>query len=354
MKSKILKTGLVFAILAGILIYISRTQHKFQVMTGETMNTYYKISVRTSQENTLLHNKIKAELQQINNEMSVFENMSDISEFNKSGGEWVDVPENLAQVLKSAYQVYQQTNGYFDPSVGHLVDIWGFGKNKTIKVPSEEEIAAAKKMVGMNKISFSKDFSRAKKSVPEISLNLSAIAKGYGVDRITKVLEDAGYKDFIVEIGGEVVARGNRSDKDEGWNIGIAKPENLSAEGNSSDLYEYVVRLKDMAVATSGDYRNYFYVGDKKYSHTIDPKTGYPVEHDLASVTVFHKDCMKADALATGIMSMGEEKGLEFANNNKIAVIMAVRKENGYLTLLSNQAKKFINDNAITTEEQPK
>ncbi len=351
MKSRILKTGLVFAILAGILIYISRAQHKFQVMTGETMNTYYKISVRTSQENTLLHNKIKAELQQINNEMSVFENMSDISEFNKSSGEWVELPENLAQVLKAAYQVYQQTNGYFDPSVGRLVDIWGFGKNKTIKVPGEEEIASAKKMVGMNKITFSKDFSRAKKNIPDISLNLSAIAKGYAVDRITKVLENAGYKDFIVEIGGEVVARGNRSDKEEGWNIGVAKPESPSSETYVPEMYEYVVRLNNMAVATSGDYHNYFYVGDKKYSHTIDPKTGYPVEHDLASVTVFHQNCMKADALATGIMSMGEEKGLEFANNNKIAVILTVRKDDGYLTLLSNQAKKFINDNAITSEE---
>ena len=173
----------------------------------------------------------------------------------------------------------------------------------------------------------------------EIQINLSAIAKGYAVDRISKMLENKGYNNFIVEIGGEVRVKGNRAKKEKGWNIGVARPEE-----NSVTSYEYVIKLKNMSVATSGDYRNYFYIDDKKYSHTIDPKTGYPVEHSLSSVTVFDEECTKADALATGIMSMGEKKGLSFANNYNIPVIMFVQTEDGFRTILSNKAKKMIDE----------
>lgn len=302
------------------------------------MNTYYRITIRSDKEDTLLHNEIKNELQQIINEMSVFEKTSDLSQFNKNKDEgWIDVPETLADILKTSYNVYMNTNGYFDPSVGKLIDIWGFGKSKTIKVPTQNDIDTVKKDTGFNQIKFSKDFRRAIKKNKEVQINLSAVAKGYAVDRIAKMLEDKNYKNFIVEIGGEVKTKGNRGKKEKGWNIGIARPE----EGKT-DIYEYIIKMNDMAVATSGDYRNYFYIDDKKYSHTIDPKTGYPVEHSLTSVTVFDAECAKADAMATAIMSMGDKKGLTFANNYNIPVIMFIRSDDGFQIMLSKKAQKMI------------
>ena len=185
--------------------------------------------------------------------------------------------------------------------------------------------------------SFNEDFRKAQKNNPDISLNLSAIAKGYAVDKIAKLLEKEGYTDFIVEIGGEVKAKGKRSSKATGWNVGIARPES-----DKVDSYEYIISLQNMSVATSGDYRNYFDSDGKHYSHTIDPKTGRPVEHNLVSVTVFSKKCTRADAYATGIMSMGEVKGMALANANKIPVVMFVRDNEGYKTLISNEAKKIL------------
>ena len=338
MKSKLFRLLLLLVIVAGTFFYCSYMRSQFQILTGETMNTYYRITLREGREDTLLQNEIKEELQQINNEMSVFEHLSDISQFNRNTDTgWIDIPDELAVVLKEAYRVYQQTNGYFDPSVGKLVDLWGFGTNKVHRIPLEEEILEAKKSVGFNKISFSKDYKKAKKSIPDIYINLSSIAKGYGVDRIAKLLEKKGYQNYIVEIGGEVRAKGIRAPKAAGWNLGIARPES-----DSISDYEYVVSLKDMSVATSGDYRNYFYVEGKRYSHTLNPKTGYPVEHNLASVTVFDKECMRADALATGIMSMGETKGFEFVNNNRIPAILFVKTDETYQVLISNEAKKIL------------
>ena len=338
MKMKFLKFILFALTILGFVMYYNNIKHQNQVISGETMNTYYQISIRSPHENTLLKNQIKNELQQINAEMSAFDPMSDLSLFNRNTDNgWIDVPVNLSYVLKEAYKIYNQTNGYFDPSIGKLIDIWGFGSNKVQKLPTDEEVKAAKQLVGLNKIEFNKDFRQAKKRNSDITINLSAIAKGYAVDRIVSMLEKLGYTDFIVDIGGEVYAKGSRSKKDSGWNVGVARPDD-----NQVDNYEYIVKLKDTAVATSGDYRNYFYVDDKRYSHTIDPKTGYPVEHNLASVTVFDKSCMKADALATGIMSMGEEKGLAFANNNRLSVIMFVRTDAGFRPIVSNEAKKLL------------
>lgn len=345
-KSKILKFFLLILIVGAAILYYLYQLQPYQIMTGETMNTYYRIAIRGGHKNTLLHNAIKDELLQINSEMSVFDNMSDISQFNRNTEEeWIEIPENLSFVLKGSYQIYKLTNGYFDPSVGPLAEIWGFGINKIHKIPSKEEIKETKQSVGLNQITFSKDFRKAKKNSLNISLNLSAIAKGYAVDRIAKLLEDQGYKNFIVEIGGEIRAKGGRSNKEHGWNIAIARPDSETVQN-----YAYAVRLSDMSVATSGDYRNYFNVDGKRYSHTIDPKTGYPVEHNLASVTVFDKECMRADALATAIMSMGENRGLDFANRNRIPVVLFIHSDDGFQILMSNEGKNLLQQISLKTE----
>ena len=314
------------------------------------MSVNYRITVRGGQGDTLLQRAVKEELMQVNNELSAYESLSELNQFNKTyDANWIDISENLGKVFKEAYQIYTLTKGNFDPSVGKFVDLWGMGNNKTLRTPTAEEIEEAKKVVGFNKIIFSKNYRQAKKSTPDISLNLSAMAKGYAVDRIAALLEKSGYTDFVIEIGGAVYARGKRAPKAKGWNIGIAKPDNDKIPTNA-----YVISLKDMAVATSGDYRNYFYIDGKRYSHTIDPKTGYPVEHNLISITVFAKTAIYADALTTGMMTMGESKALEFANVNKIAAVLFVRTEDGYQTLVSQEAQKYIKQDLLTRDQPAK
>lgn len=171
-------------------------------------------------------------------------------------------------------------------------------------------------------------------------LNLSAIAKGYAVDRIALLLKQEGYQNFVIDIGGEIYASGEKSDANKGWNIGIAVPK----LDNAPEQNAAVIRLRNMAVATSGDYRNYYYKDNKRYSHTISPQTGYPVEHNLASATVFDTTCMRADALATAFMAMGEKKGLVFADKNKIAVIFFVRNENNEIRMIASQKARELLD----------
>lgn len=337
---RIFKYFSIFLILSAIGYYLYTERSPYIVMSGKTMGTYYNIKIKSNSQNNDLHSKVKQKLEQFNKEMSVFDPESEISKINNAKAqEWVELSPEMAQVMKDAHKIYRMSNGAFDPTVGKLVDLWGFGASIPKSIPTQEEINAVLKFTGFNKIKFSEDYSRLKKMHNDTYINLSAIAKGYGTDKIAALLEEEGYKDFVVEIGGEVVARGERDEKVKGWNIGVVKP----AKGKEEN--SYIVTLKNSAVATSGDYRNYFYVDNKKYSHTISPKTGYPVEHNLASATVFYKNCMDADAIATAVMSMGENKALKFANDNNIAVIMFVRDgEDNMQTILSEKAKKLIGE----------
>ena len=339
MKSRLLKYLFFLAAAVTAVVYYIRTRQPYQVMSGETMNTYYRIKIRTDKENNLLHNAIRDELQRINKEMSVFDSSSEISSINNDdSGEWIDLSPEMSEVLKDARKTYVESNGNFDPTVGKLVDLWGFGTTRSSKrVPSDKKIKEALKSTGFDKLRFNGNYTRVKKSIPDVKLNLSALAKGYAVDRVAALLDDNGHTDYIVEIGGEVKARGNRSEESKGWNVAVVEPNTQNYEN------AYVLGLKDFAVATSGDYRNFFYYNDKRYSHTISPKTGYPVEHSLTSATVSHKSCMHADALATAIMAMGERKGPNFANENNLAVVLFVREDNNaFRALLSDEAQKLL------------
>lgn len=308
-------------------------------LNGQTMGTYYNIKIHTSRDKTIIDSAIRQELQKINHQMSVFDNDSEISRINQSpAGVWIDLSPAMSSILKNVDKIYKQSHGYFDPTVGQLVDLWGFGVNQVKKIPDDNLIKQTLKTTGFDKLIFNNNYSKVKKLKTDTYLNLSAIAKGYGVDVLSKMLSQMGFHDFVVEIGGEVRAEGRRDNEVDGWNIGVVNPD---SNGNGNNAY--VVTLKDSSVATSGDYRNYFYVGDKRFSHTISPETGRPVEHNLASVTVFANNCMDADAYATAIMSMGEKKGLTFANNYNLAVIMFVHTNNdGFETIISKAGNKFI------------
>lgn len=308
--------------------------------SGQTMGTYYNIKIRGSENDAPVEEIIKKTLAEVNAQMSVFDPDSEISAINNApAGTWIELSAAMQKVLQTARIVYEQSGGAFDPAVGELIELWGFGTGRKKARPADKEIRQALENAGFDKISFTPDGTKLKKENDRVRLNLSAIAKGYGVDRVAEELENLGIRDYIVEIGGEVRAAGSRENGGSGWNIGIARPQN-DHTGNV-----YVVTVRNMAAATSGDYRNFFYDGGKKFAHTISPRTGRPVENKMVSATVFHPDCMTADALATALMSMGENRAEEFIRRHNLAAVLFIRNEQNALTpLLSAKAKEMMGE----------
>ena len=339
MKSRLFKY--IFCLFSiSVIIYLYLHNHQpYMEMSGETMNTFYNIRIRTNRENNLLHNAIKEKLKQINQEMSVFELSSEINHINNdTTGAWLELSPEMAEIMHQTYNIYHKSNGAFDPTIAPLIDLWGFGPSyRNQRIPEQAAIKETLKTTGFSNLQFSKNFHLLKKKHPEIKMNLSALAKGYAVEKIYELIKNIGYQHFVIEIGGEVKASGNRKIGDKGWNIAVVEPLSQNYDNN------YVVKLKNMAVATSGDYRNFFYHKDKKYAHTISPYSGYPVEHNLASATVFHKNCTYADAYATALMVMGPKKGIQFANKNNLAVILYERNEDDTTkALISREAQKLL------------
>lgn len=333
---KLIRYFSIALILLVTIVYFMQDKAYYQILRGETMGTTYTIKIRTDKEDNMLHSRIKKELENINKQMSVFEKDSEINVINNAeAGRWIDLSPEMSVLLNDAYKIYRETKGAFDPTSGKLVDLWGFGTNKTEKIPSQEEIDEVMAYSGFNRIKFSTDFSRLKKENSETYMNLSAIAKGYGVDRIADFLKSEGYKHFLVEIGGEVYANGNREKGESGWNVGIMNPQ-------IADKNIAVARLKNSAVATSGDYFNYFYSENAKYSHTISMKDGRPVKNNLTAVTVFGDNCAYADAYATAFIVMGDKEGLQYANRNKMKVIFFVNNPDGSVSAIPSDAAKDV------------
>ncbi|MCK5701003.1 MAG: FAD:protein FMN transferase, partial [Cyclobacteriaceae bacterium] len=233
-------------------------------------------------------------------EISRFNNGTDCSEFES---------DYFLPVLKSSQEVYVSSGGAFDPTVGPLVNAWGFGPDKSM-VPDSSVVDSLMQLVGYDKIHF--DEEKVCKDVPKMKLDFSAIAKGYAVDVVADFLETNGIKNLLVEIGGELICRGTKNDE---------KPWRTAIEDPSVEVYEQkilaVVNLKNRAVATSGNYRNYYVRDGVKYVHTINPSTGYPISHTLLSASVFADNCMIADAYATAFMVLGVEKSKAVLSKNK-------------------------------------
>lgn len=278
---RILRYFSIFFVLGYAAWYFYAGDKPYQSISGQTMGTYYNVKIRTRKEDNMLPQKIRQRLDELNREMSVFDSESEISRLNNAkAGEWIDLSPEMSKVMKDSAKILapQRRAPLTRPSA--TCRAVGIRASVPKKAPSEAEIKEVLKYTGFDKLKFADGYSRVKKSNDNIYINLSAIAKGYGVDRIAKLLEDEGYTNFVVEIGGEVVARGSRSEEEKGWKIGVVKPAETPETA-------FVADLRNAAVATSGDYRNYYYKDGKKYSHTISPQSGYPVEHNLASVTVF-------------------------------------------------------------------
>lgn len=284
------------AILVIGTIFIIRQQHvtPYQHDEGFIFGTIYHITYQ-SDEN--YQKEIEEELQKVDQSLSPFNKGSIISKINRN--ENIKVDEMFKEVFLLAEKISKETNGAFDITVAPMVNTWGFGF-KQGKAPSKETIDSLRAIVGFEKVSLVNDY--IKKQNPNTMLDCSAIAKGYGSDVVARLLKKKGIENFMVEIGGEVVTCGN-SEKRVPWRIGVNKPTDDSLNTNTE--LQTVLNVTDKAMATSGNYRNFYYKNGKKYAHTIDPKTGYSVQHNILSATVIANNCATADAFATSFMVLG-------------------------------------------------
>ena len=289
--------------LIGGTIFVIRQQHQavYQHDHGFIFGTIYNI---TYQHDKNLQREIESALKQVDASLSPFNKESIISRVNRN--EPVKVDLLFREVFEKSMQVSEDTEGAFDITVAPLVNAWGFGfKHDTRPTPSA--IDSLKALVGYKKVSLTRS-GEVKKSDPRIMLDCSAVAKGYGCDVVARLLKRAGVTNYMIEIGGEIVTHGV-SEKRLPWHIGVTVPTDDTL-ATQKDL-QAILNVTDRAMATSGNYRNFYYEGGRKVAHTIDPRTGQPVQHTLLSATVLAPDCATADAYATSFMVMGMEKAIK-------------------------------------------
>ncbi|HCM47588.1 MAG TPA: FAD:protein FMN transferase ApbE [Colwellia sp.] len=308
------------------------------LLQGRTMGTTYNIKVVGTKEQVEalnLQQKIDALLKQVNQEMSTYIKSSEISIFNQSTStESIEVSPGFARVLKESIRLGQLSEGKLDVTVGPLVNLWGFGpEQRPDKVPSEELLAATKKRVGLQYLVL--EGNLLAKKIPDLYIDLSTTAKGYGVDVVAELIEKNGITNYLVEIGGELRLKGFKS-TGELWAIAVEKPLT-----NERSVQEVIIP-RDNAVATSGDYRIYFEADGVRFSHIIDPATGKPINHKLVSVTVIHPSSMTADGLSTALMVMGMEEGIAFATENNLAALFISKTENGFDEQFTVKFKQYL------------
>ena len=307
-----------------------RTATRPVSLTGLTMGTIQYIvkldrlpdgiAVKTLQA------AIDERLELVNDQMSTYRPESEISRFNRSEStDWFEVSSDTAGVVAEALRVSRLSNGAFDATVGPLVDLWNFGpKPGEFKIPSDEAISESRQRVGFKQIEVRISPPALRKQRPDVRLDLSAIAKGFAVDQIADYLELNSVAGYLVEIGGEMRTKGTKPDRTR-WTVGIEAPT------ENERVAQKTIQLGDRAIATSGDYRQFFDRDGHRYSHTIDPRTGRPVEHSLTSVSVIANNCTFADALATAIMVLGPERGYDFAVKQKLAVLFILRRDAAFV-----------------------
>jgi len=322
----------VFFIAAALCFLSSGCEGKREhLIQGRTMGTTYHIKVVTGyfQGVSGLKEKIEKRLVEINAAMSNYQKDSEISRFNEFNqtGRKFKISEDFYRVMNTAQAIYRLSDGAWDGTVNPLVDLWGFGRGGAKnKVPMETEISELLSNIGFENIEVLEPGFLLKKRAA-VTLNLSSIAKGYGVDKVADTIRKEGFQHYLVEIGGEVFASGYSKDG-KLWRIGINRPQ---ADAAYDEVYK-VVNLYNRAFATSGDYRNFFVVDGIRYAHIIDPRTGYPISNGVVSVTIIADTCTFADGLATAIMVMGPTKGLDLINRlDAVEALIIVEQMDGSL-----------------------
>ncbi len=297
-RRKYLQLAVLSAIVIATALVVSRQRNTpFIKNTGFVYGTIYNISYQSDQD---FQKEIEAELKKVDNSLSTFNPQSVISKINSNKSSNTD--DMFREVFNLAQEVSKETEGAFDITVAPMVNAWGFGF-KNGKMPDKNQLDSLRKIVGFHKVKLTGN--KLIKQNPNVMLDCSAIAKGYGCDVVARFLSNKGIKNYMVEIGGEIVTCGV-NDQRMPWKIGVTKPtdDSLSVAGEM----QTVLNVTDKAMATSGNYRNFYYKNGKKYAHTIDPKTGEPVQHNILSATVLADKCATADAYATSFMVLGLEK----------------------------------------------
>lgn len=294
----------------------------YQHNKGFIFGTVYNI---TYQSDNNLEKEIIRELDKVDASLSPFNEKSIISKINRNEEAVVD--NYFYDVFNLAMQISEDTNGAFDITVAPIVNAWGFGF-KSGSSPTSQYIDSLKQFIGYKKVRINKD-KHVVKQDERIMLDCSAIAKGYGSDVVARLFNAKGIKNYMIEIGGEIVASG-LSDKRLPWKIGITKPSEDSL-GTSNEL-QTILNITDCAMATSGNYRNFYYKNGKRYAHTIDPRTGYPIQHNILSATVIAKSCAQADAYATSFMVLGLEEAKKILERHPqlLAYLIYTNKDNEY------------------------
>lgn len=296
-KKLVWQIPFLIVLIVGTVIIVSQQRNTpYQKNVGLVFGTEYHITYQSDED---LQQEIEGQLQRVNSTFSTFDPASEISRINKN--EDVRVNDLFVHVYRLAEKVSKETGGAFDVTVAPLVNLWGFGF-KQGRNPDKQAVDSIMPFIGFEKVRLTD--GHIVKENPHIMLDFSAIAKGYGCDVVARYLRSRGIDNFMVEIGGEVVTRGI-SEKRTPWKIGITKPHDDPTQ--SENELQTILNVTDKAMATSGNYRNFYYKAGRKYAHTIDPKTGYPVQHNILSATVLAGDCATADAYATSFMVMGME-----------------------------------------------
>ncbi|OEF26313.1 FAD:protein FMN transferase [Vibrio rumoiensis] len=309
-------------------------------LSGPTMGTGYNVKYIVAEGQPDVEDvqkNIDKVLEKVNDEMSTYRPDSELSRFNQhSSNEPFTVSEDTATVVREALRINKLTEGAMDVTVGPIVNLWGFGpEDRPDVVPSDEKLQARRSITGIEHLS--ETGNALVKDIPELYVDLSSIAKGRGTDEIADYLESIGITNYMVEVGGEIRVKGKNRDG-VAWRIAVEKPV-----ANQRSV-ENIIEPGDMAIATSGDYRNYFEENGVRYSHIINPKTGKPINNKVVSVTVLNPSCMTADGLSTGLMVLGETDGIRIANQHNIPVLYIVKTEDGFKEFSSDAFKPYLKD----------
>ena len=302
-------------------------QDKVEAFAGPTMGSTYTVKYVRSGDGPskeMLHSEVEALLGELDKQLSTYRSDSDVERFNAlPAGSCESMPDMVRELVAAGGQLSADSDGAFDLTLEPLLNLWGFGpQGRGERVPSAEDISAARALTGQQHLSI--DGDRLCKAVA-LQLDFNSIAAGYAVDLVIDRLKALGVQSYLVEITGELKAEGRKPDGSP-WRIAIEAPR------DDQRVAQKIVELDGMGVSTSGDYRNYFERDGRRYSHTLDPQSGQPIEHHLAAVTVIDKSTLRADGLSTALMVLGPEKGLALAERNGIAAFFVVREGQGFVT----------------------
>lgn len=312
---------------------------------GQTMGTTYSVKLALHEgEPAISSEQLKTladeEFLRVNQQMSTYIPDSELSLWNRdSSADWVSLSESLAQVLTQSQDISERSAGYFDVTVMPLVNLWGFGPQKQEAAPSDDAIEQAMAHVGYRQVQLEPKALRARKPA-EVTVDLSSIAKGFGADQLAERLHSEGYRNFMVEVGGELFLAGANA-QGKAWRIGVEMP-NYDLLAQREEQPAAAVAVSNVGMATSGDYRNYYELDGVRVSHTIDPHTGHPITHSLASVTVIAPSCAAADGWATALNVMGPEKALEVAQREGLAVYLLVKQEGSFTVKMSAAFESYL------------